>query len=136
MRHLRISTTIPLTAFRQEVDRLEEETSEANIYLELSAASVVRTLAARLYADFFNNEQTDWWSYYCYSTHSDGLDTDVIPDGVNTDVDCVWAFDVDNEKEKALSELFETTFVCGTDLVEKRRNDPPAAVGVEAKAPN
>ena len=104
---IEIATKITLTEYEEARDGIVEELRLADIYFDLSAASVVRTCLARKHGGWFDNQGTDWSYYFACGWQEGGIVLEVCCFDVSRNIECTWSFPAE---EKAIAMLFKLTF--------------------------
>lgn len=103
-----VITILSLSEYEQKMDGIISQLREADTYIDLSAASVVRTHLRQKFGDWFGNHGTYWDDHFnigLFGKRDQSLDACCYI--VDTDVHCSWRFD---QHAKALAAMFKLTW--------------------------
>ncbi|WP_152639779.1 hypothetical protein [Sphingobium bisphenolivorans] len=104
---IEVATKIELADYEETVEGMVDRLNEADIYFDLSAASVVRTHLARNYGEWFARQGTYWDDYFACGWQQSGIVLEVCCFAISSHIECTWSFPAE---DKALAMLFKLTF--------------------------
>ena len=107
---IEVTTSLPLTDYRDELALIEATLVGTDCFIDLSASSVIRTKINKLYSDWFDAECDEWGVHFAYAEGVSGAPVCCGAHELGEDLILRWWFADDDHNDKGLALRMKLTF--------------------------
>lgn len=109
-KYIEVVTTLSLMDYENYADNIVQELKDADVFIDLTAASVVRTYLSLKFDQWFVDQDQVWDGFYVggfFGSEDKWQTLDTCCYMIDTEIQCSWYFD---QSEKDLAMLFKLTW--------------------------